>query len=166
MSAAEAGGLSSLGLYAGLLILPFGGWILSHRIGLELGSIACTAVATALTAFIPSGLHPVSIVIALGLAIGLGSGPMFTLATEYLKPEERALAMALLFSLLNVAQFAGPAIAGWAQDLTNWPAMPFYVAALYMALATLALVVYRLRRARGESEQEPRVAGMTERRLR
>jgi predicted MFS family arabinose efflux permease len=123
--------------------LPVGGWILSP-VGLERGTVGAFFAVAALVAALPLGIHPVPILVAIGLLVGLGAGPAFSMATRDLAPEERALAMAILFTIFNIAMAVGPALAGLARDRSGRAETPFVVAFLYMflsALAQLALVL-------------------------
>jgi predicted MFS family arabinose efflux permease len=137
MPLAQASGLSSLGLYVSMILTPLGGWVLSCSLGLERGTIGALFGVAALIAVLPI-VDPVPVLVAIGALVGLGAGPAFTIATRDLAAEERALAMALLFTAFNLAMAVGPAVAGFAQDVSRQPEMPFFVAALYMLLAALA----------------------------
>lgn len=145
MPLAQASGLSSLGLYACTLPMPLGGWLLARTTGLYRGAVASLVGVTALIAILPLGVDPIPVLIAIGALVGVCAGPAFTIATETLEPEERALAMAIFFSIYNIVMTAGPAIAGWARDLTQCAEMPFFVAAIYMGLAALCLAAHKAR---------------------
>jgi predicted MFS family arabinose efflux permease len=140
---AQASGLSSLGLYVSMALTPLGGWVLSRTLGLERGTIGALFGVAALIAILPIA-DPVPVLVAIGALVGLGAGPAFTIATRDLAPEERALAMAVLFTVFNLAMAVGPPVAGFAQDLSRQPEMPFFVAALYMVVAALAQLAHVL----------------------
>jgi MFS family permease len=93
---------------------------------------------------LPLGVDPTFVVIASGLLIGLGAGPVLAIATQDLKPEERALAMSIFYSILYISVAIGPAIAGFARDLTHQPEMPFFVATVLSGLGALALAAHGL----------------------
>jgi MFS family permease len=97
-------------------------------------SLACMA---ALPMLLLTNIPPAALMIAFGAIVGLSSGPIFALASEGLQPEERALAMRILFTIFYAAMAAAPPLAGFARDITGSPATPFHVAAASLTATLL-----------------------------
>jgi predicted MFS family arabinose efflux permease len=142
MTLAQAGAISSLGLYTALLVGPFGGWVLSRSIGLESGTILCMAGFGVLAALLPLGVDPIFIAVAAGLLGGLCAGPILAIALGDLDDRERIFAVAIFYSIFYIIMAVCPTIAGWARDLTHRPEMPFHAAAAFAALATASQIAY------------------------
>jgi len=89
-----------------------------------------------------TSIPPVALMIVFGAVVGLSSGPIFALAGQGLRPEERALAMGILMTIFNVTMAAAPALAGFARDVTGSPAAPFYVAAAFLTATLVVQIVH------------------------
>jgi predicted MFS family arabinose efflux permease len=144
MSLAQAGAMTSLSLYTMIPVAPFGGWLFARSVGVIPGillSLACMAV---LPVLLLTNIPPVALMIAFGAIVGLSSGPIFALAGQGLRPEERALAMGILMTIFNLTMAAAPPLAGFARDVTRSPAAPFYVAAAFLTATLLVQIVHRV----------------------
>ncbi len=145
MSLAQAGAMASLSLYTMIPVGPFGGWLFARSVGVIPGiliSLACMAV---LPVLLLTDIPPIAVMIAFGAVVGLSSGPVFALAGQGLRPEERALAMGILMTIFNLMMAAAPPLAGFARDITGSPAAPFYVAAALLAATLLVQIVHFVR---------------------
>jgi predicted MFS family arabinose efflux permease len=144
MSLAQAGAMTSLSLYTMIPIAPFGGWLLVRSVGVMPGILLSLACMAALPMLLLTSIPPAALMIAFGVLVGVSSGPVFALAGQGLRPEERAVAMGILFTIFYVAMAAAPPLAGFARDVTGSPAAPFYVAAAVLTAAGLVQVMHGL----------------------
>jgi predicted MFS family arabinose efflux permease len=142
MSLAQAGAMTSLCLYTMIPITPFGGWLLSRSLGVIPGIVLCMTCLVVLPVLLPTAIPPAILMIAFGAVIGVSSGPIFALAGQGLRPQERALAMGILMTIFNITMAAAPPLAGFAHDITGSASAPFYVASLVLAAALLVQLVH------------------------
>jgi predicted MFS family arabinose efflux permease len=146
MSLARAGAMTSLCLYTMIPFTPFGGWLFARSVGVIPGILLSLACMTAAPVLLLTNISPAMLMIGLGAVVGLSSGPIFALAGQGLRPEERALAMGILMTIFNVTMATAPPLAGFARDITGNPAAPFYVATTMLAATLLVQIVHCARR--------------------
>jgi predicted MFS family arabinose efflux permease len=142
MSLTQAGAMTSLCLYTMIPIAPFGGWLLSRSVGVMPGILLSLACMVVLPVLLLTDIPSAVLMIAFGAVVGVSSGPVFALAGQGLRPQERALAMGILMTIFNVTMATAPPLAGFARDVTGRASAPFYVAAMVLAAALVVQVVH------------------------
>ena len=85
---------------------------------------------------------PAVLLIATGVSLGAIAGPIVALPAAVLAPEHRAVGMGLFWFVFFIPMTLLPPLAGLARDLTSAPAAPLGAAAMFTALALLALLAY------------------------
>jgi predicted MFS family arabinose efflux permease len=149
MTMANAGALTSLALWVGMLSIPFGGYAV-QRIGRPYTTIVvfCALTATAL-AMIVAGAPPFAACILFGLAIGPPPGVITSLPTRVLPPDQRAAGFGVFYTCHFLLQASGPAIGGWLHDTGGGVASVLFGTALFLVplplLALFRILTMRLR---------------------
>jgi len=140
MSIADAGALTSLALWIGMVSIPFGGFVM-QRVGWPGTAtiLFCTLAAIAL-ALIVAGAPPFVACIVFGLAIGPPPGVITSLPSRVLAPEQRAAGFGVFYTCHFLLQASGPAIGGWIHDMAGGGASVLFGAAMFLVpLPMLAL---------------------------
>jgi predicted MFS family arabinose efflux permease len=140
LSMADAGALTSIALWVGMMSIPFGGFMV-QRIGRPFATIIvfCTLAATSL-ALIVAGMPPFLTCILFGLAIGPPPGVITSLPARVLAPTERAIGFGVFYTCHFLLQASGPAIGGWIHDTRGGAASLLFGSALFLVpLPMLAL---------------------------
>jgi predicted MFS family arabinose efflux permease len=140
LSMADAGALTSIALWVGMMSIPFGGFMV-QRIGRPFATIIvfCTLAATSL-ALIVAGMPPFLTCILFGLAIGPPPGVITSLPARVLAPTERAIGFGVFYTCYFLLQASGPAIGGWIHDTRGGAASLLFGSALFLVpLPMLAL---------------------------
>jgi predicted MFS family arabinose efflux permease len=148
MTIAQSGALTSVALWAGMLSIPFGGYV-AQRIRRPGATIVlfCGSAATAL-ALIPAGAPPLFACVAFGLAIGPPPGVITSLPTRILSPAERPAGFGVFYTCHFLLQASGPAIAGWVHDHAGGSGAVMFAAAMFVVpLPMLAVFEWLARRA-------------------
>jgi predicted MFS family arabinose efflux permease len=140
MTLAQAGALTSLALWFGMVSIPFGGYVV-QRIGRPNATIVvfCTLAASAL-ALIAAGAPPLFTCIAFGVAIGPSPGVITSLPARVLAPAQRASGFGVFYTCHFLLQASGPAAAGWIHDTAGGAAAVLFGTAMFlMPLPLLAV---------------------------
>jgi predicted MFS family arabinose efflux permease len=140
MTMADAGALTSLALWVGMLSIPFGGYAV-QRIGRPYATIVvfCVLIAASL-AMIVAGAPPFAACILFGLAIGPPPGVITSLPSRVLAPVDRAAGFGVFYTCHFLLQASGPAIGGWIHDVGGGSASVLFGTALFLVpLPMLAL---------------------------
>ena len=146
---AQAGALTSLALWFGMVSIPFGGYVV-QRIGRPDATIVlfCTLAASAL-ALIAAGFPPLFACIAFGVAIGPSPGVITSLPARVLAPAQRASGFGIFYTCHFLLQASGPAVAGWIHDTAGGGAAVLFGTAMFlMPLPLLAVFEFLGARAR------------------
>jgi predicted MFS family arabinose efflux permease len=152
LSMADAGALTSIALWVGMMSIPFGGFMV-QRIGRPFATIIvfCTLAATSL-ALIVAGMPPFLTCILFGLAIGPPPGVITSLPARVLAPTERAIGFGVFYTCHFLLQASGPAIGGWIHDTRGGAASLLFGSALFLVplpmLALFRFVTVRLQAGR------------------
>jgi predicted MFS family arabinose efflux permease len=150
LSMANAGALTSIALWVGMMSIPFGGFVV-QRIGRPFATIIvfCTLAATSL-ALIVAGMSPFLACILFGLAIGPPPGVITSLPARVLAPTERAIGFGVFYTCHFLLQASGPAIGGWIHDTRGGAASLLFGSGLFLVpLPMLALFRFLTVRLRG-----------------
>ncbi len=142
MSLAHAGAMTSLCLYTMIPVAPFGGWLFVRSVGVTLGILVSLTCMAAVPLLLLTSIPPAALMIGFGAIVGLSSGPIFALAGQGLRPEERALAMGILMTIFNLTMAVAPPLVGFASDVTSSPVAAFYVAAAVQTATLLVQIVH------------------------
>jgi predicted MFS family arabinose efflux permease len=132
MTLVQAGAMTSLALWVGMVSIPFGGYVV-QRIGRPRVTIVvfCGIAALAL-ALIAGGVPPLFACMAFGVAIGPPPGVITSLPTRVLAPEQRAGGFGVFYTCHFLLQASGPAVAGWIHDSAGGAAAVLFGAALFL----------------------------------
>jgi hypothetical protein len=98
--------------------------------------LACLALANDAWPMVPAFA-------VLAIAIGLPAGPIMTLPSAAVAPQNRATGMGVYFTWYYALMAAFPALAGFARDMTNNSASPILIAAVMMAAALAGLAAFQ-----------------------
>jgi predicted MFS family arabinose efflux permease len=147
MTMADAGALTSLALWIGMLSIPFGGFVV-QRIGQPIVTVVvfCTLASAAL-ALVVGGAPPFIACLVFGLAIGPPPGVITSLPARVLAPEQRAAGFGVFYTCHFLLQASGPAVGGWIHDVGGSGASVVFGAAMFLVPLPL-LVVFQLLTAR------------------
>ena len=147
MTLAQAGALTSLALWVGMVSIPFGGYVV-QRIGRPLVTIVvfCVLAATSL-ALIAAGVPPLLACIAFGVSIGPPPGVITSLPARVLAPAQRATGLGIFYTCHFLLQASGPAVAGWIHDAAGGSAAVLFGAAMFLVPLPL-LAVFEILAAR------------------
>ena len=152
MTLANAGAMTSLALWVGMLSIPFGGSI-AQWIGRPGVTVALFSGAAALAlASIAGGAPPLLACLAFGLAIGPPPGVITSLPTRILLPAQRAAGFGVFYTCHFLLQASGPAITGWVRDVAGSAAAVDFAAALFVVPLPLLLVFGWLSRRAGRGD--------------
>ncbi len=147
MTLVQAGAMTSLALWVGMVSIPFGGYVV-QRIGRPRATIVVFCGIAALTlALIAGGVPPLFACMAFGVAIGPPPGVITSLPARVLAPEQRASGFGVFYTCHFLLQASGPAVAGWIHDSAGGGAAVLFGAALFLVplpmLAAFELLVAR-----------------------
>jgi predicted MFS family arabinose efflux permease len=159
MTLAEAGAMTSLALWVGMVSIPFGGYVV-QRVGRPAVTIVvfCTLAAACL-ALVAAGVPPLLACIAFGVAIGPPPGLITSLPARVLAPSQRATGFGVFYTCHFLLQASGPAVAGWIHDNAGGAAAVLFGTALFLVpLPMLALFEFFAVRLRS-AEAKPVVSG-------
>ena len=144
MSTADAGALTSLGIWITMFSVPLGGY-LTERIGRPNGMIVIFSLLAALTiGLFPYLSDPVLLSILFGLWVGGPPGAMVTLPSLVLSPENRGPGLGVFYTWFYIGMAIGPAIAGVARDVTNNVEVPLLIGAVSFASVVFFLTMFHL----------------------
>jgi predicted MFS family arabinose efflux permease len=147
MTLVQAGAMTSLALWVGMVSIPFGGYAV-QRIGKPRVTIVmfCGVAALAL-ALIAAGVPPLLACIVFGVAIGPPPGVITSLPARVLAPEQRAGGFGVFYTCHFLLQASGPAVAGWIHDSAGGAAAVLFGATLFLVPLPM-LAVFELLAAR------------------
>ncbi|MEM0991006.1 MAG: MFS transporter [Pseudomonadota bacterium] len=151
-SLAEASGASSLVLWVDALSIPLGG-VLADRLGQRDAIIllACLGMG-ALMAWVPYADDELiwPLLAVLGFIAGLPPGPIMSLPSLVLRPENRAVGMGYFYSVFYACVVAAPFFAGWVADLAGSATATFQTGAALLVVSCLSLAVFHRIARRGQ----------------
>jgi cyanate permease len=149
-SLAEASRLVSLLAWAVIASVPLAGYLAERLRWPNLTMLGGLAVSAVAIAALPLAGAPILPFVLMVIVIGLPPGPMMALASEALRPENRAAGMGVFYTWHYAAMTVLPALAGVAREFAATPAAPSLFAAALMVLSAAAVIGLRLRQ-RGDS---------------
>ncbi len=148
VDAGEAARTVSLGMWAGLVAVPVGGY-LAERLGRPNAAIAVFGLAAAAAMFLlPYGAAPVALCLLVGIGIGPPAGAILALPAEVLRAEARAAGLGVFFTWYYAGMAAGPVIAGLGHDITGSAATPVLIGGAFFVFGTLVLGLFRALQSR------------------
>lgn len=153
MPVVEIGFLMALGPIAAALSIPLGGMLVDRfgRPGLivVLGFGLWAILQPMLIEF--GSVHWIVAFVMIATAIGGGapSGVIVAAAGQASRPQSRAVAMGIFFSMFYAMGLIAPPIAGAVVDISNNEALPMLVASAWLILAILSYGLFRRALARG-----------------
>jgi MFS family permease len=138
LAAGAAGSMVAVATWLSVASVQAGGLIAQrwgHRTALLLTGTLGWGVGLLLLPLVPA---PVSVLLAIGLLLGLPVGVVMALPAEALRPESRATGMGLFYTGLYIGHAALPPVAGWLLDLSGAPAAPLaFAGALVLSVVPL-----------------------------
>ena len=146
VEASQAAALTSAALWILMVSVPVGGY-LAQRHGRTAASIVLFSIVAGLAlALLPAGMLPLLLCVAFGIAVGPPAGPIMALPSRVLDAGHRAVGFGLFYTCYYVILTVGPAVAGWARDLSGSAAAALFLgAALFLAIPPLLLLFHRLK---------------------
>ncbi|MDP6705861.1 MAG: MFS transporter [Alphaproteobacteria bacterium] len=137
---AEAGQLISIGTWLGVVTIPLGGFLAQRwncpgpviTVCLVAGAAACWALA--------SGPSPLLAILAFGVLAWAPAGPIMALASEVIRPENRAIGMGLFYTWYYGVMGVLPGFAGYLRDASGDASAPI----LFAGVTMLAALVFAL----------------------
>lgn len=145
LSPAAASSATSLYMLLLAIAVPLGGWV-SDWMGWRDGFIAlCLIVCAVLFPVIlyaPVGYLPLLMGIG-GFVLGLAGGPVVSLPSYVLAPDQRAFGMGVYLSVYYVLMMAAPPVAGTLAEGLDSVSFTFSLGALMLVVALLALIGFR-----------------------
>ena len=85
---------------------------------------------------------------AIGIIFGPAGGLIMALPAQVLHKDNRAMGMGIFYTIYYAGMGIFPAIAGYTRDTTGNPAAPFFIAAIAIILAILALIGFQIVKTR------------------
>jgi MFS family permease len=136
----EAAGLIvSLGTWLGIVTIPLGGW-LAERWGRPYPvMVVLLGLAVLICAAMPGFAQPIWPFIAFGVLAWAPAGPIMALASEAVRPDNRAFGMGVFFTWYYLGTGVLIPAGGALRDATQAPAAPIYFAGVIF-LASLTCV--------------------------
>lgn len=144
----EAGQLISLGTWLGVVTIPLGGWLAQRWncpttvtvLCLVTGALACWALV--------SGPSPLMAMLTFGILAWAPAGPIMALASEALRPENRAIGMGVFYTWYYLIMGLLPGFAGYLRDASGDAATPILFAGVMMLVSLTFALLARLPPAR------------------
>jgi predicted MFS family arabinose efflux permease len=149
MTLAQAGALTSLALWVGMVSIPFGGLCAQRLRRPAVTIMVFCAVASGALWAIAAGAPPLLACIVFGLAIGPPPGEITSLPTRILPPANRASGFGVFYTCHFLLQASGPAVAGLVHDAMGGGAAVGFAAAMFLVPLPM-LAVFRVLAKRGE----------------
>jgi MFS family permease len=148
VEATRAAALTSASLWILMVSVPVGGYLAQRHGRTGEAIVVFSIVAGLALALLPTGLLPLALCIAFGLAVGPPAGPIMALPSQVLDAGHRAVGFGLFYTCYYVILTVGPAMAGWARDVSGSAAAALFLgAALFLAIPPLLLLFHRLEAA-------------------
>jgi predicted MFS family arabinose efflux permease len=135
----------SVALWAIMISVPLGGYIIERDGRTDLAIMLCSAVTGLLLVLLAGGVTPAALCLAFGTVMGLPAGASMALPARLLTPESRAAGLGVFFTAYYAILAIGPTLAGWLQDTWQSPVAPILLAAaLFLAIPLWLLLFKRL----------------------
>jgi predicted MFS family arabinose efflux permease len=157
MTMADAGALTSLALWVGMVSIPFGGFLV-QRIGRPFATIIlfCSLAAAALM-LIVAGAPAFPACVIFGLVIGPPPGVITSLPARLLAPAQRATGYGIFYTCHFLLQASGPAVGGLIHDTGGGAASLLFGGALFLVPLPM-LALFRLLTGRLPTGRIPGIA--------
>ena len=142
-SATAASSATSIVLWLVAISLPLGG-ILADRLkrvdavllaGLVMFGVTLGYAARTEAIYLSFGL--------LGLVAGISAGPIMSLPTKVLPPEQRAVGMGIFFTLFYLLVVLSPMVAGYLARISGRTSIAFDLGVAMLAACLIAMIAYR-----------------------
>jgi predicted MFS family arabinose efflux permease len=135
----------SVALWAIMLSVPLGGYLVERDGRSDLAIILCSGLTGLILAFLAAGIAPPVLCIAFGAVMGLPAGASMALPARLLTPESRAAGLGMFFTSYYTILAFGPTVAGWLEDRWHSPVAPIILAsALFLIITPLLILFQRL----------------------
>ncbi len=144
----EAGASVSLTSWLIIPALPLGAWI-AEKIGKPVSTMVATfGFIAILVCAIPFTTSYALVFAAIGIVFGPAGGLIMALPAQVLHKDNRAMGMGIFYAIYYAGMGIFPVIAGYTRDATGDPAAPFFIAGIAIIFAILALIGFRIVKAR------------------
>jgi predicted MFS family arabinose efflux permease len=135
----------SIALWAIMLSVPLGGYLIERDGRSDLAIILCSALTGLILALLALGIAPPVLCVTFGAIMGLPAGASMSLPARLLTPESRAAGLGLFFTSYYTILAFGPTMAGWLEDRWHSPIAPIMLAAaLFLTIPLLLILFQRL----------------------
>jgi MFS family permease len=136
-SPARAGATASAVMWLPLALSPATGFVIDRVGGKRIMLVAAGAALAALIALVPgAAAWMLALMLLIGIAQTLVPAPVMALVPDVVPRERLGVGFGIVSTCLNLGILAGPALVGWARDVTG----SFSVSYALMALLSLVIV--------------------------
>ena len=142
MTAATAGLIVSIVLWASMVSVPLGGYLADKSGKGGLLIVLCPALAGVIIAVSPYLPLPALVFCILGLIVGLPAGSIMALPGKALRPEHRAVGMGVFFTTFYAIMVIAPIIAGALASAFGTARVAYQSGALCMLLGLASYAIY------------------------
>ena len=142
-SMVSASAATSIVLWLAVISIPIGGFLADKTRKKDLIIISSLTSFAALLFLSAHIEHIILIYILIGLLAGLAAGPILSLPSEVLEPENRGIGIGLFLSLFYASAILAPALAGALLEVTNLLGIAFYLGSVMLILSVFALLGFR-----------------------
>ncbi len=148
-SPGRAGATASAVMWLPLVLSPATGLVIDRIGGKRIMLVAAGASLAVLIALVP-GAAPwmLALMLLIGVAQTLVPAPVMALAPDVVPPKSLGVGFGILSTCLNLGILIGPALVGWARDVTGSFGVSYAIMALLSLLIVFVMIGLRPRRAR------------------
>ena len=137
-----AASATSIVLWVAALSIPFGG-LIADRLRRTQTVIAVSCLGFAATLVLAAETGSVTLIFALmGILGGLAPGPIMSLPSLVLGPQNRAMGMGIFYAIYYVYVVIGPIFAGFASDMFATTRAAFHAGAGMLVAAVLLQILF------------------------
>jgi YNFM family putative membrane transporter len=139
--------ITSLGMWAMLISIPFGGRILEVFGWITISITVSLAAAAGVMMALSQGIAPELLCIAFGAIAGIPAGALMALSVEAVSADNRGPGLGVFYTWYYVGMTISPALAGWTRDIGGGTAAPVIMGAAMLIGAVLLVGTLRLLQA-------------------
>jgi MFS family permease len=150
----RAGATASAVMWLPLVLSPATGLVIDRVGGKRIMLVIAGVSLAALIALVPSAAAwMLALMLLIGVAQTLVPAPVMALAPDVVPQERLGVGFGIVSTCLNLGILVGPAVVGWARDLTGSFAVSYALMALLSLAIVFVMIGLRPRRARGGATQ-------------
>jgi MFS family permease len=142
-SATAASSATSIVLWIVAISVPLGGMLADRLRRVEAVLLAGLVVFGVMLAYAARTEAVYLSFASLGLVAGIPAGPIMSLPTKVLPPEERAVGMGLFFTLFYLLVVLAPIVAGYLADIFGRTSIAFDLGVAMLIVSVMLMIAYR-----------------------